>query len=137
MNIRLQDQAAALVLSLFMGAALGLVYDLLRPPRRGARGAAGVCLDALFCLIAGAAAFCFAMAAGDGRLGTWELGCAAAGFVLYMHTLSAITLPAAEALYRALGRARRRGGKFLKKSADLAKSLFQKALKCFIIKSRE
>ena len=75
------EQALRLTAGLALGAALGLVYDLLRPLRRRA-GRAGALFDVLFALLGGAAAFVFACAAPDARLGTWELGAMLAGFLL-------------------------------------------------------
>ena len=134
MDIRLVDQAAALGAALLLGAALGLVYDILRPVRRAAPGALAAAFDALFCLIAGWAAFCFAMAAGDGRLGTWELCAAALGFAAYMHVLSTHTLRATEKMWRAAREGWARGEKFIKKTAVSAKLVFQKTVECFIIR---
>ena len=78
--------AAALVQALLLGLALGLLYDLLRPLRHHA-GRAAPLLDLLFSLLAGAAAFLFAMRAPDGRMGLWELAAALAGFSLWEHLL--------------------------------------------------
>ena len=85
-------QAAALGLAFCLGLASGLLYDLLRPPRR-ALGRAGALLDALYCLAVGAGLFVFAMSAGDGRLGQWELAAALLGFLAYLHVLSPLLLP--------------------------------------------
>ena len=78
--------AAALLQALLLGAAIGLLYDVLRPLRRRVGRAAPV-FDGLFSLLAGIAAFCFAMAAGDGRLGIWELGSMLLGFLLWEYIL--------------------------------------------------
>ena len=48
-------QAQTLLLAALLGLAAGLVYDLLRPPRRRLRGPAALLPDALFCLLVGAA----------------------------------------------------------------------------------
>ena len=78
--------AAALLPALLAGAALGLLYDLLRPLRRRA-GRAAPLLDGLFSLLGGIAAFLYAMGAGDGRPEIWELAAMLAGFLLWEHVL--------------------------------------------------
>ena len=93
MEIELMDQLRALLLSVALGALTGLLYDLLRPPRRRTGRTAGTLLDILFCLLAGIGAFLYGMSAGNGRLGLWELTGILAGFLLYMHTLSPLLLP--------------------------------------------
>lgn len=75
------EQALRLTEGLALGAALGLVYGLLRPLRRRA-GRAAALFDVLFVLLAGAAAFVFACAAPDARLGLWELAAMLTGFLL-------------------------------------------------------
>lgn len=134
MDIRLQDQAVALLLAFVLGAALGFFYDLLRPVRRASPRALSLCLDALFCLVSGCAAFCFAMAAGDGRLGTWELCSAALGFALYMHALSARVLRITDGMWRSVRKALAWCKKIIKKTAVSAKLVFKNFIECFIIK---
>lgn len=88
MEIELGLQIKALLLALFMGAGLGILYDALRPVRRKTGRAGGAVLDTLFCMAAAAAVFIYAMGADSGRLGIWELASALIGFLVYMHTLS-------------------------------------------------
>lgn len=88
MGIKLEGQVLALLLAVAMGAVMGVFYDLLRPVRRRTGRVTGAMLDILFCFASGAAAFTYAMGAGSGRLGLWELAAALIGFLLYMHTLS-------------------------------------------------
>ena len=103
MNLSIAHQGWALLLSLAMGLGLGLVYDLLRPPRRAGGTTRTRLLDALFAVTAAVALFFFAMASGDGRLGTWELAAALLGFLLYMHLLSPLLLPPVEKIFRGVG----------------------------------
>lgn len=126
--------AADLLLALIMGAALGFGYDLLRPPRRSCGRAAAICLDALYCAAAGLLLFSFAMGAGSGRLGTWELAAALAGFVGYMHTLSDPVSRAFSLSWNKLLSALSFFEKKLKEALVFAKFYFQKLGKCFIIK---
>ncbi len=79
--------------ALLLGLALGLIYDLLRPPRRRLGRLCAALLDMLFALCAGAAAFLYAMRALSGRLGLWELSASALGFLLYLHMLSPLFYP--------------------------------------------
>lgn len=88
MKTELWEQLAALLFSLLLGALVGLLYDLLRPPRHRTGPAVGALLDLLFCLLAGTGAFFYAMSAGNGRLGLWDLTGMLLGFLLYMYTLS-------------------------------------------------
>ena len=78
--------AAALGQALLLGLGLALLYDLLRPLRRRAGGAAPL-LDLSFSVMAGAAAFLFAMRAPNGRMGLWELAAALTGFLMWEHVL--------------------------------------------------
>ena len=79
MSLSVSHQGWALLLSLAMGVGIGLVYDILRPARRHSGAALARLLDALFAVTAAAALFFFAMASGNGRLGTWELAAALVG----------------------------------------------------------
>ena len=103
MKLSIAHQGWALLLSLAMGVGIGLVYDTLRPARRHSGAALARLLDALFAVAAAAALFFFAMASGDGRLGTWELAAALLGFLLYMHLLSPLLLPPVEKIFRGVG----------------------------------
>ena len=93
MAVALDEQLCRLLTAAALGALLGLAYDLLRPPRRRTGPAVGAALDLMYALLAGCALFVYAMGAGSGRLGLWELGAAAAGFALYMALLSPLLLP--------------------------------------------
>ena len=75
-------------LALSLGPALGLVYDLLRPLRHRAGPLPALGLDLLYALFTGGSCFFFAMSAGNGRMGLWELTASLLGFLLYLHTLS-------------------------------------------------
>lgn len=127
----------ALLLALTLGALAGIIYDLLRPLRRRAGHGPGAALDALFCLITGAALFTYAMGAGNGRLGLWELAAALLGFLAYMHTLSDPILKFFTAILDGLCKAAVFCKKIIKKTALSAKSIFQKVRECFIIKKRK
>ena len=92
METGLWEQLTALLVSLLLWATVGLLYDLLRPPRHSTALGVGALLDLLFCLLAGTGAFFYAMSAGNGRLGLWDLTGMLLGFLLYMHTLSPLLL---------------------------------------------
>ncbi len=134
MGVSASAQALDMLLALLLGGALGLLYDMLRPPRHDFGGWAGVCLDGIFCAAAGFLLFSFAMSTGDGRLGTWVLLCALLGFLAYMHTVSALFLRVFSLSWEKLGAALRFCEKKLKIALDFSKFYFQKIKKCFIIK---
>lgn len=134
MSLSVARQGWALLLALAMGAGLGLTYDLLRPGRRAGGKRLGRLLDAAFALAAGVGLFLFAMAAGDGRLGTWELTAALVGFLLYMHLLSPLLLPPMEQFFHMLWKILEQTRKLQKKVQNLLKKLFPKIRECFRIK---
>ena len=116
---------------------MGLLYDLLRPPRRRMGKGFAALLDILFCAAAGSAAFLFAMSAGNGRLGCWELLAALCGFLLYQYTLSRVFEPVVDKIFGFFCRIARRGKSFTKKVCKTAKFYFQKSKECFIIKDEK
>jgi len=134
MDIRIEEQAAALLLAAVLGLGIGLLYDLLRPARHRAGHLLALGLDGCFALAAGLGIFSFAMAADNGRLGTWELVSALLGFLLYMYVFSGFVLPVLERIFRTLGKACRAVKKIIKKFQVLRKKLFPKIKECFIIK---
>ena len=134
MSLSVSHQGWALLLSLTMGVGIGLVYDILRPARRQSGAVLARLLDALFAVTAAAALFFFAMASGDGRLGTWELAAALLGFLLYMHLLSPLLLPPVEKIFRGVGAFLIRLEKLIKKVQNKLKKLFPKIRECFRIK---
>ena len=74
-------RAAAAVLC---GAALGLLYSLLRLPRLllPRRAVTAVC-DLLFCLLSALALFTLGLGPGGGQLRLYMCACAAGGFALW------------------------------------------------------
>lgn len=136
MEIELERQALALLLALALGILTGLIYDFLRPLRRRLGRRVGAALDVLFCLIAGAALFSYAMSAQNGRLGLWELSAILLGFLIYMHTVSEPILRFFSAVLDVICRLLAKLKKILKKTAVSAKLVFQKMRECFIIKAR-
>lgn len=93
METGLGRQAAALGFAAALGLAAGLLYDLLRPPRRALRQPWAALFDLLYGLCTGTGLFLYAMSAGNGRLGIWELSAALLGFLAYLHLLSPVLLP--------------------------------------------
>ena len=77
METPLSRQAISLLLALGLGAALAAERELLSPSGRRAAAA-----DLFFALSAGCALFLFAMGAGNGLLGLWDLLFSSAGFSL-------------------------------------------------------
>ena len=119
-------QALRLLLALLLGLSTGLLYDLLRPLRRAAGTVAAAGLDALFCLLTGAGIFLFAMSAGDGKLGQWELCAALLGFLAWLHLLSPFVLPVFEKIHRFLAAGLALCKKSLKIFLHFTKFFFQK-----------
>lgn len=134
METSLVGQVLALLKASGLGAGLGLLYDLLRPPRRRGGRLLGTALDLLFGLGAGAAVFLFAMGAGSGRLGLWELTAALLGFLFYLHALSPALLPLLELPYRVIKNTIRSCKKNGKKTADSAKKSFPNVREWIIMK---
>lgn len=126
MEISLGLQALRLLLALLLGLGTGLLYDLLRPLRRAAGIAAAAGLDALFCLLTGTGLFLFAMGAGDGKLGQWELAAALLGFLAWLHWLSPFVLPVFEKIRRLLAAGLALCKKSLKNFFYFTKFFFQK-----------
>ncbi len=91
-----------LAASLLLGMGLGLLYDLLRPPRRAAGALTGALLDLAFSAFALAACFLGAMGAAEGRLGLWELIADLLGFLFYLFVLSPVILPLFQEAYRVI-----------------------------------
>ena len=82
MGVRIPDQLAQFLLSILLGAVLGLVYDLVRAVRlRGGR-VLGHALDSLYCLAAAGSVSLFVLS-GDGELRLFQLAGALGGAVLY------------------------------------------------------
>ena len=114
-------QAEALGLAVLIGIGAGLLYDLLRPPRWRLRAAAAFALDALYCLILGAALFVFAMSRGDGQLGLGALAAAWTGFLAYHRLLSPRLLPLFVKIFQYLAYIATKIEKTMKKMADFKK----------------
>lgn len=112
MNVCISEQAAALGLSALLGAALGLIYDILRLARRGARRVhasavlTALC-DLLFWLVSAASIFLFAMTVTGGVLRLYAIFGTAAGMTLWFLTLSPALLHVGDAIIAAAAAALR------------------------------
>lgn len=137
METELGRQGAALLLGFGLGGLAGLCYDLIRPIRRRCGGLGGAALDGLFCVLAGGGLFLFAMGAGSGRLGLWDLAAALLGFLTYMHALSPPILPIFSTGLDKFCMLMASCKKIIKKTALSAKIIFQKMRECIIIKKRQ
>lgn len=122
-------QALRLALAFVLGAALGICYDLIRPLRRRSGRVGAAALDVVFALASGAAVFAFAMGAGSGKMGIWELAASLTGFAGYMHTLSDAVFALTDAFFSSILRLGACTEKIIKKFAQTTKFLFQKARK--------
>ena len=133
MALSLERQAVCLVSAFVLGAALGLAYDLIRPLRRRSGRVGAAIWDIAFALISGLLTFSFAMGAGSGRLGVWELFSMLLGFCGYMHTLSDSVYPVLDGGFAAIVRCSASLKNLIKKIAKLVKILFRKVRKWIII----
>ena len=135
METSLRAQALSLLPALLLGMGLGLLYDLLRPPRSRLSPLPAALLDLLFALCAGAGAFLNAISGSGGRLGIWELSCSLAGFLLYLYALSPMLLPLLELPFRVMSNIIRSCKNIEKKMGKTAKKFFS-ILKEWIIMKR-
>lgn len=124
------------LLSLALGAVLGLVYDILRPPRRAMRKA-GAVLDFAFCALAALGAFSLAMRSEGGRFGLWAVGAGFAGFLLWITLASPLFAPLSQRLWAGVEKFVKTVVKIVKKSVKSAKFLFAKMKSCFIIRKKQ
>lgn len=129
------EELLPLAASLLLGMGLGLLYDMLRPPRRAAKALGGALLDLAFALFALTAVFLGTMGAAGGRLGLWELTANLLGFLFYLYVLSPVILPLSENAYRVMQNTIRSLKKLLVNLEKTAKKYFPK-LKDWIIMKR-
>ena len=102
MGVDIALQAAAFVRGVSVGAALGLLYDVMRVIRRlGGRGVAQA-LDLLFWLWATLCLFLCALLLGDGEVRIYLMGAFALGGGGYLLLLSPVVLPILSRLAAAL-----------------------------------
>ena len=102
MSLHPLAQLGQVALALGLGAALGLLFDVLRVPRRHARRAfLRAVLDAVFSLAVGLTVFAFGMAAGSGQVRLFMFLAIAAGWTGYFAWVSGQGLPAAARKKRA------------------------------------
>ena len=123
------------LLSLALGAGLGLVYDILRPPRRAMKKC-GFIADLAFCALAALGAFSLAMHSPEGRFGLWAVAAGFAGFALWLSLASPLVAPICLRSWTRVEKLAARIKKIAKKSIKSAKFLFSKMKTCFIIKSK-
>ena len=123
MSVYISEQLAMFLRSILLGGTLGLVYDLFRALRRLGGKLWGSLLDAVYCLVAGAALFFFVMA-GSGELHIFVLAGALGGAVLFFCLFSQILRPLWDFWLEILLAPVRLAGKFLKKGCRSGKKLF-------------
>ena len=121
MGSELSRQAPALLLAALLGFGAGLLYDLLRPPRRALPRLWAALVDLFYGLGVFTGLFLFAKSAGDGRLGLSELSAALLGFLAWLHLLSPVFLPLCTAGADGMGRALEMLGKYLKNFTETQK----------------
>ncbi len=136
MNTFVKDQAFLLAMAFALGAVIGICYDILRPLRYRCAAFIKVGTDFVFALLSAVLLFLFAMSAGNGRLGLWELAAALAGFLAYLYTLSDVFFATFDRVFSLLSRGGRALGKHISDIANLVKKIFKKFSECYIIKKR-
>lgn len=101
-----QEQLRLLLQSILFGVGIGVVYDLLRAPRRvfGFGWAATAVCDTLFWLVLLAALFEFNLLFAMGQNRYFVLAGAAGGAVLYFQLLSTVVLAVLEGVLRGIMR---------------------------------
>lgn len=131
------EQTAFFLLSVVLGAALGIVYDVFRAVRiifpPAARSAAVAAEDVLFCLIYGFCIFCYSAAVCGGELRFFMLLGSLLGFTLYIltlgNTVTGILRQAAAAVYEIL---RKVYSLLLEPFVNFFKKLCQKVCSVFV-----
>ena len=109
MGVTIGAQTISVTAAVLLGLIAGLLYDLLRPLRRGARGR-GVIADLIFSLFCMGAMFFLGMTLCGGRLGLWE----PAGFLV---SLSLYLFGVSPSVSPFFGICREKCADFLKKRA--------------------
>ena len=134
MELEIGKQAELLLNSLLLGFLLALIYDMLRPLRYRSAKPIAVLLDMLYAVAAFFGAFSFAMGAGSGRLGQWELCAILIGFLVYIYFVGDAFRQIFECWLGFLERSLELGVNLIKKIARYAKFFFKNMRRCFIIK---
>lgn len=119
----ISEQLALFLRAVALGAAMGLVYDLLRTLRTLGGKLWGGMLDVLFCLTAAASLFLFVMA-GDGEMRIFIVLGAAGGMLLFLCLAGPVLRPVWRFWLNLILLPVRLVGKFLKKCGRKTKKLF-------------
>ena len=99
MGVSVSSQITETALALALGAAAGVLYDVLRVARRSLRSqAVTMLLDGAFWLIAGLALFALGLSAGHGQQRLYSQVLAALGAALYFLTVSRFVVEAGDFL---------------------------------------
>ena len=129
MSLHPLAQLGQVALALGLGAALGLLFDVLRVPHRHARRAfLRAVLDAVFCLAVGLTVFAFGMAAGSGQVRLFMFLAIAAGWTGYFAWVSGQVFPPLRAKNAPICRPRT---EICKKSLDFCKKTLPKSPQMF------
>ena len=121
---------------LAFGLALGLIYDLLRPPRR-ALGRFDFIADLAFCALAALGAFSLAMRDAYGRFGMWSVAAGCAGFLLWLALASPVAAPVAARSWTGVEKLAQEIVKNLKKPLKSVKTLFSNLKSRYIINVKD
>ena len=126
MELPVTAQARELLAALILGAALGLVYDLLRPLRHGRLSTA--LTDLLFCLVTTLALLAFLLYAGRGRLRIFAIFGILSGAAVWFLTLSRPLRRLASAVGRTVAAPVRFIGRTLKNILKKSEKIVRKQL---------
>jgi len=129
-KISLANQLMCAALSLALGAAAGLLYDVLHEMRTMFRSVLiSALMDILFWMVCIAAVFMLAMTAGQGELRIYMVAGIAGGGAIYLSTVSravrTILRRVTRAVKRAIAAPAAYAARQTKKSAKIAKNIFQ------------
>ncbi len=122
MTVSVSAQMLLFCLSLALGGAFGLVYDLLYGFRRlfPCGRAPAFAADCLYLLLCGAATFLFLLIGNAGEVRLFVLAGEALGFVIYRFTLGVLVSRAVKAAAAQTRRAAFAAGRCLKRPASAA-----------------
>ena len=124
-------------MSVVLGAALGVVYDVFRalriifPP--AAKKGAVLAEDIIFGIICGFSVFCFSTLAVRGQIRFFIFIGAALGFVLYILTAGSVVIGILRLVFGAFyGCLRKVYSWIIERSVDLSRNICQKESKVFV-----
>jgi len=125
------------LLSVVLGAALGMVYDVFRAVRiifpPAAKDGAVLVQDIIFCIICGFSIFCFSTLAVRGQVRFFIFFGSAIGFVLYILTIGNFITGVLRAVFGAIyGTLRKVYSVIIEQVVNLSRNICQKGSRVFV-----